>query len=224
MNYTMDQIMGATAESLQGMSRAELLTMKKCADAFYCRAFDEAKAEGTKTPAFKERMEATRPILQQCKLIEEAYDATFEPWEKLFSEWSAHAEGRIFFSLEKPSTISTLNSVKHYDESAAHVIAECEKLITKMKSYRTELARRYGEIATTPTIPGITLERRIDYYDHNHVYFELTTYTRPSNSQEYTTSNMKRFEGRERREAIAEYKSYIRSHPGIEHKTNIDNI
>ena len=83
---------------------------------------------------------------------------------------SKDAEIRILYYLQRPEALDTFDKIKHYDGEAAHIVAQCKKLIEDMSEYRQDLAARYNQLATMPSRRRLKIERYINY-DNKKFYY-----------------------------------------------------
>ena len=141
---------------------------------------------------------------------------------------------RWYYQTSLPEKLHSTADVAYCDKNAERLIQEFADMINVLKDYRLDLAKRYTELSVRPTVPCIRLERRNGIYgdEAGKVFFELVTFdmyaddTSPrwDMGRVELNVNRKRYTGRERRQAIADYKSYIRSHPGIHAESDIKGI
>lgn len=131
-------------------------------------------------------------------------------WNSAKGETEVHLRG-WFISADK---LDTPDRITMYDRSAADLIRECEEAIEQLKAYRATLTERYNHLATAPTVPVVKLTRRRSYYD-KLVYFDLVTARRFIDDCTDVEESRQTFPGRERKQAIAAYREYVKAHPGI---------
>lgn len=127
---------------------------------------------------------------------------------------STECDSKISIYLTAPYALNELSKVLYYDGRASDYIADLESKIEQLKAYRLALAERYNYLATAPTQPVVRLKRERRYYE-NKIYYFMITYSRNLlDGSEIVTSSTK-YTGKDRNKAIADYKAYIKSHPGI---------
>ena len=111
--------------------------------------------------------------------------------------------------------------VQNYDESAARLIKECQETIARLTAYRISLAERYSFLSTAPSIPVVRLERIRNTYE-NKVYYHLRFLRRFLEDGTEVEERKEKYPGTERQKAIADYKAYIKAHPGITAEMDIE--
>ena len=106
------------------------------------------------------------------------------------------------------------NQIKHYDDSAARAIAECEEMIADLKEYRQALAARYAQLTTASYKLRLEIERDphwrgkcVDYYVRIRKTYEDGTEV--NELEEHYT-------GKERRQALARFEELRKQRTGIE--------
>ena len=136
--------------------------------------------------------------------------------QELFTRYgnqSTESDKKIYIYLTHPEAINKLTDVIKYDEKAIDYIAELERKITQLKAYRLALSERYNYLASAPQQPIVRLKRVKSY--SGKVFYHLNTYTKNLlDGNEVETSSTK-YTGQERSNAIKDYNSYIKAHPGI---------
>lgn len=117
--------------------------------------------------------------------------------------------------------VADLKTLQHYDKSAKSYIDELENIKTKIIEYRKELFEQTQKIVSAQTKYKVTLHRNVDYWHKNKVTFTVTL----SKVYEDIGENKikeKQFQGRQRSEAIKEYKTLIAQYPGCDTKNNMN--
>lgn len=141
--------------------------------------------------------------------------------EELFTRFgspSKEAEVNIWGRLYLPEDCRCFEDVRHQDDRAARLISECEHLITQLREYRQDLAKRYNDLATMPSTKSIELQRYKSYYGNVEFYIRhWTTYSDGTKTETET----EKFSGKERHLAIKRFKELQKQFPGIEAKSNI---
>ena len=141
--------------------------------------------------------------------------------EELFTRFgspSKEAEVNIRGWLHLPESCRRFEDIRHQDDEAATLIAECEHLITQLREYRQDLAKRYNDLATMPSTKSIELQRYKSYYGNVEFYIRhWTTYSDGTKTETET----ERFSGKERHKAIKRFAELQKQFPGIEAKSNI---
>ena len=141
--------------------------------------------------------------------------------EELFTRFgypSKEAEVKIYGWLTVPENSRSFEEVRRQDDKAARLIAECEHLITQLREYRQDLAKRYNDLATMPSKESIELQRYKPYCGNVEFYIRhWTTYSDGTKAETKT----ERFPGKERHKAIKRFAELQKQFPGIETKSNI---
>ena len=141
--------------------------------------------------------------------------------EELFTRFgspSKEAEVKIWGWLTVPENSRSFEEVRRQDDKAARLIEECEDMITQLREYRQDLAKRYNDLATMPSKESIELQRYKSY--HGNVEFYIRHWTTYSDGTK-TETKTERFSGKERHLAIKRFKELQKQFPGIEAKSNI---
>ena len=141
--------------------------------------------------------------------------------DELFTRYgsqSKEAEVNIWGRLYLPEESRSFEDVRRQDDRAARLISECEHLITQLREYRQDLAKRYNDLATMPSTKSIELQRYKSYYGNVEFYVRhWTTYSDGTK----TETEIEKFSGKERHLAIKRFKELQKQFPGIEAKSNI---
>lgn len=141
--------------------------------------------------------------------------------EELFTRYgspSVEAEIKLFTWLNVPETCRSFDEVRRQDDKAALLIAECEHLITQLREYRQDLAKRYNDLATMPSKQSIELQRYKAY--QGNVTFYIRHFTTYADGTKCETKTEK-FTGKDRHKALKRFAELQKQHPGIEAKSNI---
>lgn len=147
--------------------------------------------------------------------VQQAYQSFFSKYGQPCTE--SNEVFRIW--LLHPDALDTLEEVARYDKNAAEYIAGLESRINILKYYRQELCKRYNGLATAASTPGIKLVRERNC---GKVKYRISWYTHYIDSGKDVENEYKVFPGRERHNAIKEYKEYVKAHPGIIATMNIE--
>lgn len=141
--------------------------------------------------------------------------------EELFTRYgspSKEAEIKLFTWLNVPETCRSFDDVRRQDDKAALLISECEHLITQLREYRQDLAKRYNDLATMPSKQSIELQRYKAYQGNVTFYIRhFTTYADGTKCETETET----FTGKDRHKAIKRFAELQKQHPGIEAKSNV---
>ena len=132
---------------------------------------------------------------------------------------SKDAEIRILYYLKRPEAMDTFERIKHYDGEAAHIVAQCKKLIEYMSEYRQDLAARYNQLATMPSRRRLKIERYINYDNKKFYYIRHFTDYDDGTSVETETET---FPGKDRRAALARFAELKKQYPGIVAEMDIE--
>ena len=100
------------------------------------------------------------------------------------------------------------------DQWTVDYIKDLEQEIEMLKEYRLLLSDRYNYLESATTVPVIILKREKSYYE-NKVYYYLIEYKRILDTGKDIQVSSKKYPGSERKQAIADFNSYIKGHPGI---------
>lgn len=122
-------------------------------------------------------------------------------------------ELKLWGSFTHPNKLKDLDRIRREDERAAHLLRELQEIAEQLTAYRATLAERYGIIATAPTVPVVKLTRRRSY--DKHVYFDLVTARVLVDTKTEIEDSRTTYEGKSRKQAIDDYKAYVKAHPGI---------
>ena len=125
---------------------------------------------------------------------------------------SKEAEIRLIYYLLRPEAMDTFDRIKQYDGQAAHIVAQCKKLIEYMSEYRQDLAARYNQLATMQRSRRSKLERYVNYDNKKFYYIRHFTDYDDGTSVETETET---FPGKERRAALARFAELKKQYPGI---------
>ena len=141
--------------------------------------------------------------------------------EELFTRFgspSKEAEVKIYGWLTVPENSRSFEEVRRQDDEAARLIEECEDMITQLREYRQDLAKRYNDLATKLSKESIELQRYKSY--HGNLEFYIRHWTTYSDGTKAETET-ERFSGKERHKAIKRFAELQKQFPGIEAKSNI---
>ena len=132
---------------------------------------------------------------------------------------SKEAEIRLIYYLLRPEAMDTFDRIKHYDGQAAHIVAQCNKLIEYMSEYRKALAARYNQLATMPSRCRLRLERYVNFNNKKFYYIRHFTDYDDGTSVETETET---FPGKDRRAALARFAELKKQYPGIVAEMDIE--
>ena len=131
-----------------------------------------------------------------------------------FGEPSDKVEVNVGAYIVKADTLDTAKEIRDFDATAANLVSKCEQLIDVMKTYRASLVDQYNYLETAPTASVVELKREYYWYEKKSYYY-LSIYKRYIDSGHDVLVSHERFAGRDRHKAIAAYKDYVKSHPGV---------
>nr|DAI22091.1 MAG TPA: hypothetical protein [Caudoviricetes sp.] len=117
--------------------------------------------------------------------------------------------------------VADLKTLQHYDKSAKSYIDELENIKTKIIEYRKELFKQTQKIVSAQTKYKVTLRRNIDYWHNNKITFTVTL-SKVYEDIDENKIKEKHFQGRQRSEAIKEYKALIAQYPCCDTKNNMN--
>ena len=132
---------------------------------------------------------------------------------------SKYAEIQILYSLQRPEYLDTFDRIKHYDGQAAHIVAQCKKLIEDMSEYRQDLAARYNQLATMPSRRRLRLERYVNF--NNKKFYYIRHFTNYDDGTVVETET-ETFPGKELRAALARFAELKKQYPGIVAEIDIE--
>ena len=132
---------------------------------------------------------------------------------------SREADIRISGYLTRPDYLDTFDRIKHQDETAARIIADCKRLVSQLIEYRQDLAARYSALATMPSRESIELQRYRGY--HGGVTYYIRFWTQYDDGTRVETAT-ETFSGKDRHKAIARFEELKKQRPGIEAVKDIE--
>lgn len=137
-------------------------------------------------------------------------------------DWGAYQAGSrcLRCYIRRPDEYSEVDRIQDADQRVAAYIRDLEQEIADMQEYRKQLFRRTQTLYAAPYHYRVALKREHRY--QCNVYYFLTVYkvTEDPSVEDVIVSNTK-YAGQERRQAIADYNAYLKSHPGIDHAQDI---
>ena len=141
-------------------------------------------------------------------------------WKDLFRRWGGvhkEAEIRISGYLIRPDCL-TCDRIQWYDESAARIIGDCERIAGELRGYRQALAERYAELS------AMAYSLRLDLIRHRGWNGPVTYYLRLirvyTDGHEETEEETV-YPGNERHRALKDYQAQLKARPGIETRCEI---
>lgn len=142
-------------------------------------------------------------------------------WKDLFRRYggvSKEADIRISGYLIRPDCL-TLDRIQWNDESAARIIADCEKIAEELRGYRQALAERYAALSTMPYTLRLELIRERARKGPVTYWLQLVrVYTDGHEEKEWE----KYWPGNERHKALKAYRAELKARPGIETRCEIE--
>lgn len=137
-------------------------------------------------------------------------------WQDMFTRYgspSKECNERFYYFLLHPDGL-TQDQVANYDKRAAEYIQYAQSLIDNLTEYRQALAARYNQLATAAYRYELKIERqppssysKVKYFvTLNKIFEDGTTVTELN----------ERYEGKQRREALARFEELKKQRPGIE--------
>ena len=144
--------------------------------------------------------------------------------ENLFTRYGSPSDDmeiRVTGYFQNPESLDDLDRVALADKNAERVIEEMQERIRQLTAYRVALAERYNYLATAPSVPVVRLTRKRDYYGKKVFYF-LCVYTRNLLDGHEVQKRSTKYAGTERSNAINDFNSYVKTHPGIIAEMQID--
>ena len=129
-----------------------------------------------------------------------AYSTLFER----YGSPSRNAEITLRGYLALPGTLDTFDRIRHMDDSAARLIADCKRLVTQLSAYRQDLAARYNDLATMLSRDQLVLERVPSYSGKITYYIRFFTVYEDGTRCETASE---RYDGKARHKAIARFEA-----------------
>ena len=142
--------------------------------------------------------------------------------DELFTRYgspSKEAEIKIWGYLKRPDTCSSFDDIRHNDDNAARLIADCKRLITQLTEYRHDLITRYAALATMPSKDSVMLQRYRKYNGTTVYYIRYFTEYEDGTKVETATET---FPGKERHAALKRFTQLQKERPAIEYVTDIE--
>lgn len=126
---------------------------------------------------------------------------------------SKEAEIRLTTFLLRPDALTT-DQISYYDGAALQAIKHAQSLIEDLTAYRQALAARYNDLETSAYHYQLKLERQpanschgVNYYlSLSKIYADGTTVCELN----------EKYEGKQRREALARFDALKKQRPGID--------
>lgn len=144
-------------------------------------------------------------------------------WKNFFRRYggvSKEADIRISGYLIRPDCL-TRDRIRWNDESAARIIADCEKIAEELRGYRQALAARYAELSTMPYTLRLELIRERGWKGPVTYWLRLVrVYADGHEEKEWS----KDWPGNERHKALKAYREELKARPGIETKLDIEKL
>lgn len=135
-----------------------------------------------------------------------------------------HREERLQVSryLIDPATIHTTGQATYWGRIAAEAIEDCKVMIQKLEQYQQLLYNRVQQIEAAPYHHWVTLLRERGYYDKKVTYHLIVEKIRDVGGIKPEEIQRTKYAGTERRQAIADFEAYKKSHPGVEAVKDIE--
>lgn len=149
---------------------------------------------------------------------------TQEPiYSRLFYNGALHLRDE-WYGFFLPEDVTEPEIAQNLEENAARVIQSLEESIAQLQAYRIDMASRYQELVTRPTLPRVRLTRRTDWYS-GKIFYDLDIYdVYADNPEIQVNTKTTTWPGKQHRDAIRAYRDYIRLHPGIHAETNVPGL
>lgn len=141
--------------------------------------------------------------------------------EELFTRYgspSKEAEIKIWGYLKHPDACSSFDDIRHNDDKAARLIADCKRLITQLTEYRQDLAARYAALATMPSKDSVMLQR---YNGYKGITYYIRYFIEYEDGTKVETAT-ETFPGKERHTALKRFAQLKKERPGIEYVMDIE--
>lgn len=121
-----------------------------------------------------------------------------------------------------PATIHTTERAAYWGNIAIEAIEDCKAMIRKLEQYQQMLYERVQQIETAPYHHRVTLLRQRGFYDKKVTYHLIVEKVRESGDIKPEEIQRTKYPGTERRQALADFESYKKTHPGIESIKDIE--
>ena len=138
------------------------------------------------------------------------------PYVDWFKNRKEHEE-RFFIFAQDPKTI-TSSSILREDNKVSEYIKDLECLISNLKKYRTDLARRYNEIEVMPYKTTLSIKRNRGYKKEVSYTVKITR-VYEDGTEDCTL--LERYSGKDRHIAIKRFDTLAKGYPGIECEKDI---
>lgn len=124
--------------------------------------------------------------------------------------------------LVAPETIHTTERAAYWGNIAAEAIEDCKDMIRKLERYQQMLFDRVQQIETAPYHHRVTLLRQRGFYDKKVTYHLIVEKVREGDGIKPEEIQRSKYPGTERRQALADFETYKKAHPGIEAVKDIE--
>ncbi len=128
-----------------------------------------------------------------------------------------------YIYLLNPKSLQTVKDCQHQDGRLAHYMDDLEKELETLRNLRQENFQRMQYLYSLTYTPMVKLRReRCGYRDGKVFYYleEWKIYEDPAVEPERVSRT--EYPGTERRQAIADYNAYVKTHPGIRAEMEIE--
>lgn len=126
--------------------------------------------------------------------------------------------GHMYVSF--PENVYDADRLLYLDKDAASTISRLKKYISDLTKWRQLYTERYNELCTMPSVPVVKLIRHHDYRT-NRIVYTLATCRRFEDGHEIDTKSTN-YEGKNRKQAFADFDNYVKEHPGITVEKDVD--
>lgn len=130
------------------------------------------------------------------------------------------AEARLWVYFHRPESIYEESRIPSLDKTAESDIKKLEELISNLKEYRQDLARRYSELAAMTYTLKLYLVREKSWSTKKVSYTVRLARVFPDGKEVNQWREV--FSGTQRSEALALFEQKKKSHPGIETVRDIE--
>ena len=138
-------------------------------------------------------------------------------------EYRNEEQHHHYLYLLNPKSLQTVKDCQRQDERLARYIEDLERELETLKDLRMDNFRRMQHLYSLSWTPMVKLTRERRYYRDGKVFYYLTTwkvYDDPALEPEQVSRQ--EYPGTARRQAIADYHAYVKSHPGIRAEMDIE--
>lgn len=126
-----------------------------------------------------------------------------------------------YIYVQNPDALETVSACQFQDQRLARYISELEATLETLRSLRAQNFSRMQYLYSLTWSPVVELSREKRYDGKVKYYLTVSRiYSDPSVPPEQISCQT--YPGAQRHQAIADFKAYVKSHPGILHEMHIE--